>query len=86
MNVSDILCVAVLLFEFVFLLRLVLSFFPIQPDTTWGAVRSLSVAATEPVVMPVRRVVPPLPGAMAGFGIAELLILIALQIVARILC
>lgn len=86
MNVSEILCVAVLLFEFVFLLRLVLSFFPIQPDTTWGAIRSASVAATEPVVMPVRRVVPPLPGAMAGFGIAELLILIALQIVAQIIC
>jgi len=86
MNVSEILCVAILLFEFVFLLRLVLSFFPIQPDTSWGAVRSMSVAATEPLVMPVRRVVPPLPGGMAGFGIAELLILIGLQIVAQILC
>jgi len=86
MSIREILCVLVLLFEFVFLLRLVLSFFPIQPDTNWGAVRSFSVAATEPVVMPLRRVVPPLPGAMAGFGIAELLILIALQVVARILC
>ena len=86
MNVTDILCVVLLLFELVFLLRLVLSFFPIQPDTPWGSLRSLSVAATEPVVMPIRRMVPPLPGAMAGFGIAELLILIALQILVRIVC
>ena len=86
MSIAEIPCAMLLLFRFVFLLRLVLSFFPIQPDTTWGSVRSLSVAATEPVVMPIRRVVPPLPGAMAAFGVAELLILIGLQVLVALFC
>lgn len=86
MAIGDILCIPILLFEFVFLMRLVLSFFPIQHDSLWGGARSLSVAMTEPVVMPVRKAVPPLPGAFGGFGIAELLVLIALQVIIQIVC
>ncbi len=86
MALGDILCIPILLFEFVFLLRLVLSFFPIQSDSLWGGARSLSVALTEPVVLPVRKAVPPLPGALGGFGIAELLVLIALQVIIQIVC
>jgi len=86
MNLREILCIVVLLFQLLFLLRLVLSFFPIQPDTAWGNLRSIAFTTTEPVVVPVRRVVPPLPGALAGFGIAELLILIALQLFVGIIC
>jgi uncharacterized protein YggT (Ycf19 family) len=86
MSLTEIPCALLLLFRFIFLLRLVLSFFPIQPDTTWGTIRSFSVVSTEPVVVPVRRAVPPLPGAMAGFGIAELLILIGLEVLVAIIC
>jgi len=86
MTLTEIPCALLLLFRFVFLLRLVLSFFPIQPDTAWGSIRSLSVVATEPVVMPVRRVVPPLPGGMAAFGVAELLILIGIEVLVAIIC
>jgi len=76
MQIRTILCVMLLLFEFAFLMRLVLSFFPIAHDSPWGGLRSAAVNVTEPVVMPVRRVVPPLPGALGGFGIAELVVLI----------
>lgn len=86
MALGDILCIPILLFEFVFLLRLVLSFFPIQHDSLWGSARSVSVVLTEPVVLPVRKAVPPLPGALGGFGIAELLVLIALQVIIQIVC
>ncbi len=86
MDVRTILCVLLLLFEFAFLMRLVLSFFPLPHDSAWGSFRSLAVTVTEPVVMPIRRAVPPLPGALGGFGIAELLVLIAIQIMVQIIC
>ncbi|MDH3294601.1 MAG: YggT family protein [Acidimicrobiia bacterium] len=86
MSISEIPCALLLLFRFVFLLRLVLSFFPIQPDTSWASVRSFAVAATEPVVVPIRRAVPPLPGSMAAFGVAELLILIGIEVLVAIIC
>lgn len=81
-----ILCILILAFQFVFLLRMVLSFFPIREQTLAATVRELSMAATEPIVFPLRRKLPPLPGVMAGFGIAELVVLIGLQIVGGIVC
>lgn len=81
-----ILCILILAFQFVFLLRMVLSFFPIREQTLAATVRELSLAATEPVVTPLRRALPPLPGVMAGFGIAELMVLIGLQILGGIIC
>ena len=81
-----LLCVLVLGFQFFFLLRMVLSFFPIQEGTLSGSVREFAFSITEPVVLPLRRRLPPLPGGLAGFGIAELLVLIGLQILAVIVC
>ncbi len=79
-------CILILAFQFVFLLRMVLSFFPLQEGTLFATVRELAMAATEPVVFPLRRSLPPLPGALAGFGIAELVVLIGVQILAAIVC
>ncbi|MGF1597389.1 MAG: YggT family protein [Acidimicrobiales bacterium] len=79
-------CIILLLFQFVFLLRLVMSFFPIPTGTAAASVRDVAVAVTDPVVAPLRRSLPPLPGMMAGFGLAEILVLIALQIIIRIVC
>jgi uncharacterized protein YggT (Ycf19 family) len=79
-------CILLLAFQFVFLLRMVLSFFPLQEGTLFSAVRAAAVSATEPVVVPLRRSLPPLPGAMAGFGVAELIVLIGVQILVSIVC
>ncbi len=80
------LCILILAFQFVFLLRMVLSFFPIRDGSVSATVRDLAVVATDPLVFPLRRALPPLPGVLAGFGIAELLILIGLQILGAIVC
>jgi len=84
--VLDLICVALLLFQFVFLLRIVTSFFPIQYGSTLAAVRGLTITVTEPVLMPLRRRLPPLPGMMAAFGIAELVLLILLVVLLAIVC
>ncbi len=81
-----ILCILIRAFEFLFLLRMVLSFFPIKEQTLAASARQMALLVTDPVVIPVRRAVPPLPGAMAGFGIAELLVLIGLQLLDAIIC
>ena len=63
-----------------------MSFFPIREGTVPATVRDFAVVATDPLVFPLRRKLPPLPGAMAGFGVAEILILIGLQILVAIVC
>jgi uncharacterized protein YggT (Ycf19 family) len=86
MNPTNIICILLLLFQFVFYLRLVMSFFPISSGSAAAGVRDLTLAVTDPVVLPIRRSLPPLSGALAGFGMSELLVLIALQVIITILC
>ena len=81
-----LLCVFILLFQLVFLLRLVMSFFPIGDGSPFATVRDLSIVVTDPVVIPLRRSLPPLPGGLAGFGLAEILVLIGLQILEALIC
>lgn len=81
-----LICVLLLVFQFVFLLRMVMSFFPIPSDSSAAGIRDLAVAVTDPVVAPLRRSLPPLPGALAGFGLAEILVLIGLQVLVSIIC
>jgi uncharacterized protein YggT (Ycf19 family) len=86
MNPRTIVCVLLLLFQFVFYLRLVMSFFPLSGGGAASGIRDLTVAVTDPLLLPVRRSVPPLTGAMAGIGLAELLVLIGLQVLIQIVC
>jgi len=81
-----LLCILLLVFQLVFLIRMVMSFFPISSGSTASRFRDLTVVLTDPVVLPLRRSLPPLPGAMAGFGLAEILVLIAIQILVQFIC
>jgi len=83
---TELLCIAMRLYIFMFLLRLVLSFFPLREGSLGAAALSLSYRGTEPLVGPIRRRVPPLPGALGGFGLAELLVLIGVQLLSQIVC
>jgi uncharacterized protein YggT (Ycf19 family) len=86
MNPREIICVLLLAFQLLFFIRLAMGFFPIRSGSLAASVRDLAVAVTDPVILPVRRSVPPLQGAAAGFGLAELLVLLALFVVIRLLC
>lgn len=81
-----ILCIIIRAFTFLFLLRMVLSFFPVRDQSLAASARQLAYLVTDPLVLPVRRAVPPLQGPMAGFAIAELLILIGLSLLDAIIC
>ncbi len=84
-DMGDLLCILVLLFQFVFFCRIAFSLFPIRPGTPAGGAKDLAFTLTDPVVWPLRRRLPPLPGNI-GFGIAELAILFGLAILLRIIC
>ncbi len=79
-------CVLIQLFQFVFLTRLVITFFPVSPTSLAGRYRDLSIKVTEPVVVPVRKIMPPVTGALRGFGFAELIVLLILAVLGQIIC
>lgn len=86
MDPKSLICIAVLAFQFAFLLRIVMSFFPIESGSVAASVRDVAMAVTEPVVVPLRRALPPLPGVLAGFGVAEIIVLISLALLVRVIC
>ena len=81
-----LICIALLAFQFVLLLRMVMSFFPLGSGSPAAGLRDLTMVVTDPVLLPLRRSLPPLPGGLAGFGLAEILVLIGLRILESLIC
>ena len=66
------------LYIFAIFARIVLSWFPLAPGGPMATVFSFLYTITEPVLGPLRRVIPPL----GGFDLSPIVALIGLQLVA----
>jgi len=84
--VADLICTAILLFSLCFYLRIALSFFPAQSGGAMMQVRELAFSVTEPVMLPLRRALPPASGFAAGFGVDTLVMIIALIVLQSLFC
>lgn len=84
--ISDIICTIILLFSLMFYLRIALSFFPARSDGIMMQVRELAFSVTEPVMMPLRRAVPPMPGAVGGIGADFIVVFLALIVLQALFC
>ena len=73
------LCQVVLLFEVVCSAECILSWFPLQPGGVMAKINGLLVRVTEPVLEPVRRILP----RMGMFDLSPILVFLVLEIVVR---
>ena len=69
-------------FIIVLFARVILSWFPINPGTPLATVMRGLYAVTEPVLAPIRRVLPPMRMGGMGLDLSPLIVLIVLQVVA----
>lgn len=85
---GSLLCTLSKLYLVVLFARILLSWFPISPGTPLASVFSFVYALTEPVLGPVRRVMPPVGmGAMGGLDLSPLIVILLYQfIVQPLLC
>jgi YggT family protein len=75
--VKELLCAALNIYLLVLVVRAVLSFFPTRPGTGLASFQHFLAQLTEPVIAPVRRVIPP-----AGmFDLSFLVVFIALEVI-----
>jgi YggT family protein len=74
-----LLCNITLAYEVILIARALLSWFPLQPGGAMARVSDVLARVTEPVLAPVRRVVP----RVGMFDISFLIVLLGLQIVVR---
>ena len=76
-----LLCTALQLYVLLIFLRIVLSWFPVSPDTAMASVAGALIAVTEPVLGPVRRALPPVRMGGMGLDLSPIIVVFALQLI-----
>lgn len=73
------------IYLYVVIARVVVSWFPIGPDSPFRPVVRVLGAVTDPILTPLRRVLPPLRIGGMGIDLSPIILLVALEIVLQIL-
>jgi YggT family protein len=76
-----ILCPLLQLYLIALFGRIILSWFPISPGSAMASIYSFLYTITEPVLGPVRRVIPPIGGAGMAFDLSPIIVLVVIQVV-----
>jgi YggT family protein len=77
-----LICWLLQLYVFVLLVRIVLSWFPLEPGGAMATVNGYLRAVTDPVLDPVRRLLP----RVGMLDLSPLVVLIVIQVVQAIIC
>ena len=78
---ANILCPLLQLYLVALFGRIILSWFPISPDSAIASIYGFLYTITEPVLGPVRRMIPPIGGGGMAFDLSPIIVLIVLQVV-----
>jgi YggT family protein len=82
-----VLCTLAQLYMLALFLRIVLSWFPISPGGAMAGIFSFLYSITEPVLGPVRRMLPPVGMGGMGLDLSPIIVLLVLQLVVfRVVC
>jgi YggT family protein len=83
---EEIVCQLLGLYFILIFARIILSWFPVSPGSGLATIFSLLYNVTEPVLGPVRRLVPPLMLGGAGFDLSPIIVIIGLQVLRGAIC
>ncbi len=83
---EDLVCRLLQLYVYVVIARIIMSWFPVSPGSGLATVFSLLYAATEPVLGPLRRVLPPLMLGGAGIDLSPIVLFFGIQILQSAIC
>ncbi len=81
-----IICLLLQLFTLVLFARMVLSWFPVPGDGAMGSINRALLTVTEPVLAPVRSVVPPVRTGAMAFDLSPIIVFVAIIVVSAWVC
>ena len=84
--VGVIICYALWAYMIVLVLKAVLSWFPVEYDSPVMKVKCVLDRLTEPALVPLRRVIPPLELGSVGLDMSFMVLFLAILLVQTILC
>jgi YggT family protein len=73
------------IYLFILLARIILSWIPISTTSPFHTVVRVLSALTDPVIRPIRKVLPPIPIGGVGIDLAPLIVLIVAEVLIRVL-
>ena len=82
MGLGDLFCLLLQAYLVVLFLRIVLSWFPMDSGSAMASVFGFLYAVTEPVLGPVRRVIPPMGVGGMGFDLSPTILIIGMFLLA----
>jgi YggT family protein len=85
-DIASILCLAAKAYLVVMFGRVILSWFPIEPGSFIASVYGFLYAITEPVLGPLRRLIPPVGIGGMGLDLSPTIVLFGLFILTGIIC
>ena len=83
---GDIVCWLLTLYFWILLLRVVSSWFPISPQGTAASFVGFLLLVTDPVLVPLRRILPPVRLGSVGLDLSPLVAFFGLTILLRVTC
>lgn len=84
--VAQLVCLLLNVFVVAVFGRIILSWFPMSPVGIGATVSSVLFAVTEPVLGPLRRVLPPVGMGGMGLDLSPIVVIIGVSILSRIIC
>jgi YggT family protein len=79
--VPAIVCTLLYLYTFVILARVLFSWVRVEPGTALASVYSVIYSITEPVLGPLRRVIPPMRLGMGAIDLSPIIVLVLVAII-----
>ncbi|MCA1693057.1 MAG: YggT family protein [Acidimicrobiales bacterium] len=83
---SLLLCRLLQAYMIVLFARIIMSWFPIQPNSGLSSVYGFLYAVTEPILGPLRRIIPPLGMGGMGLDLSPLIVFFAIRILLGVVC
>lgn len=77
----EIVCIVIRVYLLILVARAITSFFPVTPGTTFAQIVDVLYRLTEPVLAPVRKVIPPL----GMFDVSFLVLVIGIQVLSALI-
>jgi len=86
MSLSFLLCQLLLAYLVIIFARIICSWFPIAPESGLATVYAFLHTLTEPVLGPLRRLIPPMGMGGMGLDLSPLIVIIGITILRSVVC
>ncbi len=83
---SNVLCLLLQIYAFLILVRVVFSWFPVSPDGTAAVVSGFLSLATDPVIRPLRKVLPPVRFGSALMDLSPIVAFFGITLLQNFIC